>query len=137
VCRGQFAIEDDLTTTEQILGSVGICARVPETAMDAVTALSGSGPAYVFYVAEAMIEAGVAAGLSRELAQKLAVQTIWGAGTLLAATGEEPSVLRQKVTSPGGTTEAALKVMGERKLMEIFGAAIQAAARRSNELSVM
>jgi pyrroline-5-carboxylate reductase len=137
VARGRFATEEDVATTEQILSSVGICARVDESLMDAVTALSGSGPAYVFYAAEAMIEAGVAAGLSRELAKKLAVQTIWGAGTLLAATGEEPAALRQKVTSPGGTTEAALKVMTERKLKEIFSEAIQAAARRSKELSAL
>jgi pyrroline-5-carboxylate reductase len=137
VARGRFATEADGAMTETILAAVGICARVEESLMDAVTALSGSGPAYVFFVAEAMIEAGVAAGLSRELARKLAVQTVWGAGTLMAATGEEPAALRQKVTSPGGTTEAALKVMSERKLAEIFAAAMQAAARRSNELSAL
>jgi pyrroline-5-carboxylate reductase len=136
MARGRFASEEDLAASETILSAVGICVRVEESLLDAVTALSGSGPAYVFYVAEAMIEAAVAAGLDRELAKKLAVQTVWGAGTLMAATGEEPAVLREKVTSPGGTTEAALKVMGERKLAGIFAEAIQAATQRSKELSV-
>src|SRR5437899_2007918 len=82
-----------------------------EELLDAVTALSGSGPAYIFYVTEAMIQAGIAQGLSPADARKLAVHTVFGAGILLAQTGEEPAELRRKVTSPGGTTEAALKVM--------------------------
>jgi len=135
VCAGKDATEEDLATAEMILSAVGICVRVEESLMDAVTALSGSGPAYVFLVTEAMTAAGVKAGLNEELARKLAVQTVRGTGQLLATTGEKPEVLRQKVTSPGGTTAAALKVMGERKLMEIFGEAIEAAARRSRELS--
>ena len=135
LAKGAHATDDDLTTAEVILGAVGITVRVEEKLIDAVTALSGSGPAYIFYVTEAMIKAGVAAGLDEALARKLAVQTVYGAGKLLAESGEEPEALRRKVTSPGGTTEAALKVMSERRLAEIFAEAIRAAEQRSRELS--
>jgi pyrroline-5-carboxylate reductase len=135
IAKGAYATDDDLATTELILGAVGISARVEEKFIDAVTALSGSGPAYVFYVTEAMTKAGVAAGLDEALAKKLARQTVYGAAKLLVESGEQPEVLRRKVTSPGGTTEAALKVMAERKLAEIFVEAMQAAEKRSRELS--
>ena len=118
LAKGAYATDDDLATAESILGAVGITVRVAERFIDAVTALSGSGPAYVFFVTEAMINAGVTAGLDEAL-----------------ESGEEPESLRRKVTSPGGTTEAALKVMNERKLTEIFVEAIQAAEQRSRELS--
>jgi pyrroline-5-carboxylate reductase len=135
LCKGAHATDDDLATAMEILGAVGIAVKTEEKYLDAVTALSGSGPAYVFYVTEAMIRAGVAAGLSEEMANKLAVQTVVGAAKLMAESGEPPETLRRKVTSPGGTTEAALKVMGERKLAEIFAEAINAAEKRSRELS--
>jgi pyrroline-5-carboxylate reductase len=135
LAKGAHATDEDMTTAETILGAVGVTVRVEEELFDAVTALSGSGPAYVFYVAEAMIEAGVAAGLDEPLARKLAIQTVYGAAKLMSETGEAPAELRRKVTSPGGTTEAALKVFGERKLMEIFIEAIRAAEKRSRELS--
>ncbi len=135
LCKGAHATEEDLATAEAILGAVGITVRVEERLIDAVTALSGNGPAYIFYVAEAMIDAGVKAGLTREVAAKLALQTIYGAGKLLIESSDAPAMLRQKVTSPGGTTEAALKVMTERKLMEIFREAITAATKRGKELS--
>jgi pyrroline-5-carboxylate reductase len=135
LAKGAYATDDDLATAELILGAVGITVRVEERLIDAVTALSGSGPAYVFYVTEAMIKGGVAAGLDEALAKKLAIQTVYGAAKLLVESGEEPESLRRKVTSPGGTTEAALKVMGERKLAEIFAEAIKAAEQRSRELS--
>lgn len=135
LCKGRYATDDDLATAETILGAVGTTVRVEEKLMDAVTALSGSGPAYIFYVTEAMIKAGVQAGLSEELAKKLATQTVFGAAKLLAESDESPASLRQKVTSPGGTTEAALKVMRDRKLAEIFVDAVAAAAQRSRELS--
>jgi pyrroline-5-carboxylate reductase len=135
LCRGRHATEEDLATAEAILSAVGITVRVEEEFMDAVTALSGSGPAYVFYVAEAMIKAGMATGLDEVLAKKLAIQTIYGAAKLLVESGESPESLRRKVTSPGGTTEAALKVMSECKLMEIFTEAVKAAEKRSRELS--
>ena len=132
---GQFATEDDLATAEAIFGAVGITVRVDETALDAVTALSGSGPAYVFLVAEAMITAGLEVGLSADVAKKLAMQTILGAAKLMADGREEPAELRRKVTSPGGTTEAAIKVMMQRQLPETFSEAIAAATRRGRELT--
>lgn len=135
LCRGAHATEADLATAEAILGAVGITVRVEEKLLDAVTALSGSGPAYVFLVAEAMTKAGIAAGLSEDVSKKLTIQTVFGAARMLVETGEAPDSLRRKVTSPGGTTEAALKVLSNRKLVEIFVEAIQAAARRSEELS--
>jgi pyrroline-5-carboxylate reductase len=134
-CAGRRATDADLATTERVLSAVGMAVRVEENLMDAVTALSGSGPAYIFYVAEAMTRAGMDAGLSDEVARRLTVQTIAGAGRLLAESSEPAEVLRRKVTSPGGTTEAALKVMFERKLAGIFADAIQAAVKRGRELS--
>ncbi len=103
--------------------------------MEAVTAVSGSGPAYVFLVAEAMIQAGIQLGLDEETARRLTVQTVAGAGKLLADSGESPAALRRKVTSPGGTTEAAIKVMTERLLAQIFNEALHAAAARGKELA--
>jgi pyrroline-5-carboxylate reductase len=135
LAKGTHATEEDLGTAEAILGAVGITVRVEERFMDAVTALSGSGPAYVFYTTEAMIKAGVTAGLDEALAKKLAIQTVYGAAKLLVESGGSPESLRRKVTSPGGTTEAALKVMSERKLMGIFAEAVKAAEKRSRELS--
>ena len=135
LAKGAHATDEDLTTAEAILGAVGITVRVEENLLDAVTALSGSGPAYVFHVAEAMTRGGVAAGLDEALARRLAIQTVYGAAKLMAESGEAPAELRRKVTSPGGTTEAALKVMSERKLEEIFVEAIRAAEKRSRELS--
>lgn len=135
LAKGRFASEEDLQMAESILKAVGITVRVEESLIDAVTALSGSGPAYVFYIAEAMIQAGIAQGLAPEIAHKLAVHTVFGAGILLAQTGEEPSELRRKVTSLGGTTEAAIKMMAERKLPAIIAEAMLAAEKRGRELS--
>jgi pyrroline-5-carboxylate reductase len=135
LARGRFATDHDLAIAEAILGAVGITVRTEERFLDAVTALSGSGPAYVFYVAEAMIKAGIEVGLPEDVAKKLALQTVLGSARLMVEGGDPPDVLRKKVTSPGGTTEAALKVMTERKLMEIFVEAVQAATRRGGELS--
>lgn len=135
LCRGRHATDSDLATAETILQAVGITVRVAEDAMDAVTALSGSGPAYLFYLAETLIAAGVKVGLSPEIARQLAIQTVHGAGKLLAESSDAPEVLRQKVTSPGGTTEAALKVMTERQLADIIAAAVEAATKRGKELS--
>jgi pyrroline-5-carboxylate reductase len=135
LAKGQSATDDDLATAETILGAVGITARIEEKLLDAVTALSGSGPAYIFYITEAMIKAGVEAGLPEDMAKKLALQTVLGAARLMSEGGDPPDVLRKNVTSPGGTTEAALKLMTDKKLVDIFVEAIKAAARRSQELS--
>lgn len=119
----------------QVLGAIGQVRQVAETAQDAVTAVSGSGPAYLFYVAEAMIEAGVRLGLPRPLAHDLTVQTMVGAATMLRDSGEHPSVLRENVTSPGGTTAAALHVLDESAVRAAFANAMQACAERSAELA--
>lgn len=135
LARGRFAQERHEHVARTILETVGTVVSVPERDMDAVTAVSGSGPAYVFYVAEAMKEAGVALGLAPHIADRLVRQTILGAGVLLSQSHEEAYTLRQRVTSPGGTTEAALKVMEKAKIRAIFTKALKRAAERSRELS--
>ncbi len=121
---------------EQLLGAVGLCVWVDsEEQLDAVTALSGSGPAYIFLVIEAMEAAGVALGLDKALAQKLSVQTALGAATLASTSPDSPAELRVKVTSPGGTTEQALKTLEEGGLRTLFNHAMQAAAKRADELA--
>jgi len=109
--------------------------RVDEKHQDAVTAISGSGPAYIFYVVEAMIEAGVVLGLPRATATELVVQTLFGAATMLKETGEHPTVLRERVSSPGGTTVAALRQLDDHKVRAAFITAMEAAAWRSHELA--
>ncbi|MCY3892623.1 MAG: pyrroline-5-carboxylate reductase [Acidimicrobiaceae bacterium] len=133
ICGNDRATEDDLGWAEEILGAVGRVVRVPEHLMDAVTGLSGSGPAYVFLVAEAMIEAGVLMGLGRPVAVELANQTLLGAATLLAE-GRSPAELRADVTSPGGTTAAGLRELERHGVRAAFAAAVEAATRRSVEL---
>jgi len=124
-------------TCDQLLGAVGEVAWVDDEGfMDAVTAVSGSGPAYVFYLAECLAEAGIKAGLEPELAQQLARRTVAGAGELLHRSDLAPARLRQDVTSPGGTTFAALEVlMAENGLAKLMTEAVAAAARRSRELA--
>jgi pyrroline-5-carboxylate reductase len=135
ICAGTFATADDLAVAETVLRAVGLCVRVDEAQMNAVTALSGSGPAYLFYFAECLVQAGIEAGLAPELAAQLAQQTVTGAAQLLATSGECPATLRRKVTSPGGTTEAAIKTLTERQFASILSAAVQAAAKRGAELA--
>jgi pyrroline-5-carboxylate reductase len=129
------ATPEDLETTRTILGALGKVMEFKEADLDAVTALSGSGPAYVFYFIESMIAGGRAAGLEPHAAETLTLQTLKGALQLLREREESPEVLRRKVTSPGGTTEAALKVMENHQVKQNIVAAIVAAARRSKELS--
>ncbi|MFC1886696.1 pyrroline-5-carboxylate reductase family protein [Thermodesulfobacteriota bacterium] len=114
-----------------------VCRNVEfkEADMDAVTALSGSGPAYVFYMVESLIEAGVRVGLNPDDAATLTMATVNGAIRLLEKRGESPELLRQKVTSPGGTTESALRVLQDNGVKQHFIDAIEAATRRSRELS--
>jgi pyrroline-5-carboxylate reductase len=134
VAPGTGADEADLQWAEELLGAVGTVVRVKEPLLDAVTGLSGSGPAYVFLVAEAMIEAGVLAGLPREVSQALSVQTLLGAATLLADGPNGPEALRAAVTSPGGTTAAGLRVLEQRGLRAAFLDAVAAATERSRDL---
>lgn len=135
VCRGGAARRRHETIARSIFETVGIVETLSENLMDAVTALSGSGPAYVFYLAEALTEAGSRLGLARTVAERLVRQTLRGAGVLLADSRDSASVLRQKVTSPGGTTEAALKVMESGRLKALVSKALARASERSKELS--
>lgn len=134
IAAGSHADDDDLAWAESILGAVGIVVRVPEAQLDAVTGLSGSGPAYVFMVAEALIDAGVLAGLSRDVAERLAAQTLLGAARLVAETDDDPAALRAAVTSPGGTTAAGLRVLEAGAVRSAVLEAVQAATDRSREL---
>jgi pyrroline-5-carboxylate reductase len=134
IAPGSSATPADTAWAEALLGTVGVVEVVGEASLDAVTGLSGSGPAYVFLIAEAMIEAGVSVGLARATASALAVQTLLGAGRLLAESGDEPAVLRANVTSPGGTTAAGLRVLEQRGVRTAFIDAVHAATARSREL---
>lgn len=135
ISPGVHCSDDDLALAEELLSANGRVVRVPEKQQDAVTAVSGSGPAYVFLVVESMIEAGVHLGLPRPTATELAVQTLVGAGKLLRETGEHPALLRERVTSPGGTTAAALRELEAHGLRAAFLAALEAARDRSRELA--
>ncbi|MFV0453230.1 MAG: pyrroline-5-carboxylate reductase [Propioniciclava sp.] len=117
-----------------IMSAVGAAVVVPESYQDAVTAVSGSGPAYLFLVAEAMIDAGVGLGLPRDVATTLTQQTLFGSAKLLVDSDDSATVLRERVTSPAGTTAAALGMLEERGLRAAFGAALRAARDRSAEL---
>ncbi len=134
ICAGQHTTDDHLAVAEALLSAVGSVVRVPEAQMDAVAAVSGSGPAYVYLVAEAMIEGGVRVGLPRELATALTRQTIAGAARLWDETGDHPAVLRERVTSPGGTTAAALHALESGGLRAAFLDAVVANRDRSVEL---
>ncbi len=134
VSGGGAAKAVDLDWAEGVLDSVGTVVRVPERQLDAVTALSGSGPAYVFLVAEAMIDAGVSAGLTREMSRRLVTETLLGAARLLHETGEEPADLRAGVTSPGGTTSAAVRTLEFKAVRSAFIEAVAAATERSRQL---
>jgi pyrroline-5-carboxylate reductase len=124
-----------LARAEALLSATGKVLQLPEHHQDAVTAISGSGPAYIFYVVEAMIEAGVLLGLPRTTSTELVVQTLYGAATMLRETGEHPTVLREQVSSPAGTTMAALRQLDDHKVRAAFLTAMEAARDRSRELS--
>jgi pyrroline-5-carboxylate reductase len=134
VASGRRAGPDDVDWAKRILSAVGTVVELPESALDAVTGLSGSGPAYVFLIAEALIDAGVLVGLTRPVARDLAVQTILGSAHLLAETGEEPSALRAAVTSPGGTTAAGLRALEAAGVRAAILEAVVAATERSRQL---
>jgi pyrroline-5-carboxylate reductase len=132
---GAHCDQEQLAQAQDLLAGTGVVIQLPEKYQDAVTAISGSGPAYVFYVAEAMIEAGVLLGLPRATSTELVVQTLYGAATMLKETGTHPSILREQVTSPGGTTIAALRLLDDRGVRAAFLSAMEAARDRSRELS--
>ncbi len=131
---GSAAKAADLDWAQGVLGAVGTVVRVPERHLDAVTALSGSGPAYVFLVAEAMIDAGVSAGLTREMSSALVIGTVLGAARMMDETDEEPAELRAGVTSPGGTTAAAVRTLEFKAVRSAFIEAVAAATERSRQL---
>jgi pyrroline-5-carboxylate reductase len=135
ISRGSHCDESHLQEAEELLASTGRVLRVPEKQQDAVTAISGSGPAYLFFVVEAMIEAGVHLGLPRSTASELVLQTVVGSAKLLRETGEHPVVLRERVTSPGGTTAAAIRELEDHKVRAAFLTALEAARDRSRELA--
>jgi pyrroline-5-carboxylate reductase len=135
ISAGAHCDQEHLDRVTEILSATGRVLTVPERYQDAVTAISGSGPAYLFFVVEAMIEAGVHLGLPRDLATQLVVQTMLGSAKLLRETGEHPTVLRERVTSPGGTTAAAVRQLEDHKVRAAFIGAIEAARDRSRELA--
>jgi pyrroline-5-carboxylate reductase len=134
IAGGASATDDDLAWAESILGAVGTVVRVPEHQLDAVTGLAGSGPAYVFLIAEALIDAGVLAGLSRPVAEALVTQLLVGSAALLADRGDAAQ-LRAMVTSPGGTTAAGLRLLEEHGVRSAMLEAVMAATARSRELA--
>ena len=135
VAAGQHAEDKHLAVAEELLGYVGRVLRLKETHLDAITATSGSGPAYFFLLAEAMIEACILLGLSRDVATELIIQTMLGSAKMLRDTGKHPVELREMVTSPGGTTIAAIRHLDEAGVRAAFLNAIDAARHRSAELA--
>jgi len=135
VAAGAHATEEHLARTETLLKPVGKVIRVPESQLDAVTALSGSGPAYFFFLVEAMIDAGILLGLPRAVAAELIVQTAVGSAKMLSESGEHPVQLREAVTSPGGTTIAAIRELENHGVRAALLAALEAARDRSRELA--
>jgi pyrroline-5-carboxylate reductase len=135
ISGGSFATSQDLAWAEDVLAAVGAVVRLPERLLDAVTGLSGSGPAYLFLVAEALVEAGVQMGLTREISRTLVVETMAGSAALLKETGAEPEALRAMVTSPAGTTAAGIRTLEARAVRSAFMEAVAAAVERSRNLS--
>ena len=135
IAPGSHCDEAHLAEAESLMASTGKVLRIPEKQMDAVTAISGSGPAYIFFVVESMIEAGVHLGLPRASATELVVQTLVGSAKMLRETGDHPVVLREQVTSPGGTTASALRELEVHRVRAAFLAAMEAARDRSRQLA--
>jgi len=134
IAGGSHAASSDLDWAEDVLGALGAVVRLPERQLDVVTGLSGSMPAYLYLVVEALVEAGVLQGLSRETSSTLVIGTLEGAGALLAASGQTPESLRAQVTSPGGTTAAGLRALEARAVRSAFLEAVASATERSRQL---
>jgi pyrroline-5-carboxylate reductase len=137
ISSGTHTTQEHLDHVTEILSATGRVLTVPERYQDAVTAISGSGPAYLFFVVEAMIEAGVHLGLPRDTSTELVVQTMLGSAKMLRETGEHPTVLRERVTSPGGTTAAAIRQLEDHKVRAAFLGAMEAARDRSRDLAAV
>lgn len=134
ISPGSFATERHLASAEDLLRPVGKVLRIPESQQDAATALSGSGPAYVYYLVEAMVDAGILLGMPRRTALEMVTQAVYGAATMLRDSGEHPVILREAVTSPGGTTISAIRELEKHRVRAAFLAAIEAARDRGKEL---
>lgn len=135
ISAGAGATAEDLDTVERLLSPLGRTVRVPESQQDAVTALSGSGPAYFFYLVEAMTDAGILLGLPRQVAHDLIVQTAVGSALLLRDSGEHPVILREAVTSPAGTTISAIRELEDHRVRAAMLAALSAARDRAREIA--
>jgi len=135
IAAGAHAGEKDLARAEAVFRAVGLVVTLPESTLDAVTGLSGSGPAYIYMVIEAMIDGGVKMGLPRAIATQLAAQTVYGAAKLVLEAGKHPAILKDEVTTPGGTTINAIHVLESRGLRSVLIDAIVASTDRSRELS--
>src|SRR5215469_7756299 len=134
ISAGTFATDRHLVLAEELFRSVGKVARVPESQQDAATALSGSGPAYVYYLVESMVDAGILLGVPRKTALELVIQAVYGAATMLRESGEHPVILREAVTSPAGTTISAIRELENHRVRAAFLTAIEAARDRGREL---
>ena len=134
ISAGSFADERHLVRAEELLRPVGKVLRIPESQQDAATALSGSGPAYVYDLVEAMVDAGILLGMPRRTALEMVTQAVYGAATMLRDSGEHPVILREAVTSPGGTTISAIRELEKHGVRAAFLAAIEAARDRGQEL---
>jgi pyrroline-5-carboxylate reductase len=134
ISPGAFARPEHLERAEELLRPVGKVLRIPESQQDAATALSGSGPAYLYFLVEAMVDAGILLGMPRGTALEMVTQAVYGAATMLRETGEHPVILREAVTSPGGTTIAAIRELERHGVRAAFLAAIEAARDRGQEL---
>jgi pyrroline-5-carboxylate reductase len=134
ISAGRFASEQHLRRTEELLRPVGKVLRIPESQQDAATALSGSGPAYVYFLVESMVDAGILLGMPRSTALEMVKQAVYGAATMLKESGEHPVILREAVTSPGGTTINAIRELERHGVRAAFIAAIEAARDRGREL---
>ncbi|MDE2490482.1 MAG: pyrroline-5-carboxylate reductase [Elusimicrobia bacterium] len=135
ICAGARAGDRELAKAEAVFRSVGLVAALPESALDAATGLSGSGPVYIYMVIEALTDGGVKMGIPRAVAAKLAAQTVYGAAKLVLETGRHPAILKDEVTTPGGTAINAIHVLESRGLRSVLIDAVVAATNRSAELS--
>jgi pyrroline-5-carboxylate reductase len=134
ISAGAYAGEEHLRLAEELLRPVGKVLRIPESQQDAATALSGSGPAYVYYLVESMVDAAILLGMARGTALEMVTQAVYGAATMLRESGEHPVILREAVTSPGGTTISAIRELEKHGVRAAFLAAIEAARDRGREL---
>jgi pyrroline-5-carboxylate reductase len=135
ISKGPHAGEEHLRRAEELLSPVGKVLRIPESQQDAATALSGSGPAYLYFMVEAMVDAGILLGVPRTNALEMVTQAVYGAATMLRKTGEHPVILREAVTSPAGTTISAIRELENHGVRAAFLAAIESARDRSRELA--